>query len=186
MKPHLKMLSALALAVALGTAIPLQAQTTSTSVHAGSLEVPLNKSQVVTADRPIAKALVGSSDIADVLPISDRSIYVLGKRLGTTSLTLYDHSNRVLAIMDIEVGPDVESLRRQLALLIPGQTVDARISNDSVILSGMVSDPGAADRAAQIAKAYAGDKVINLVKLGGSQQVMLEVRFAEVNRQIGE
>lgn len=155
-------------------------------LHAGALEIPVNKSQVVTTDRPIDKAMVGNAEVADVLPISERSVYVLGKKMGTTSLTLYGRDNRVIAIMDVAVGPDVESMRTQFQQLVPGQTIDARISNDAVILSGMVSDPGAADRAAQIAKAYAGDKVINLITVGGSQQVMLEVRFAEVQRNLGE
>ena len=176
-----------ALALAAVAPLPAYAQyATPAGVHAGSLEVPVNKSQVVTTDRAIGKALVGNAEIADVLPISERSVYVLGKKMGTTSLTLYGRDNRVLAVMDVAVGPDVESMRVQFRQLIPGQTIDARISNDAVILSGMVSDPGAADRAAQIAKAYAGDKVINLISVGGSQQVMLEVRFAEVNRTVGE
>ncbi|MCB2051721.1 MAG: type II and III secretion system protein family protein [Novosphingobium sp.] len=183
-------LSALALAAAplalAATASEAHAQYNDAALHAGALEVPVNKSQVVTADKAISKALVGNAEIADVLPISDRSVYVLGKQLGTTSLTLYDRSNRVLAVMDIAVGPDVDGVRQQLASLVPGQNIDARISNGSILLSGMVSDPGAADRAAQIAKAYAGDSVINLISVGSSQQVMLEVRFAEVNRNIGE
>jgi len=180
------MLSALALASALA-ATPAAAQLAEGGgLHAGALEVPVNKSQVVTTDRAIGKALVGNAEIADVLPISERSVYVLGKKMGTTSLTLYGRDNRVLAVMDVAVGPDVESMRAQFRQLIPGQTIDARISNDAVILSGLVSDAGAADRAGQIAKAYAGDKVINLITMGGSQQVMLEVRFAEVNRQVGE
>ena len=155
-------------------------------LHAGTLEVPINKSQVVSADRPIARAMVGSAEIADVLPISSRSIYVLGKKNGTTSLTLYDAANRVIAIMDVSVGPDVEGLRTQIGQLIPGQPIDARLSNGSILLTGTVNDAGAAGRAAQLAKAYAGDNVINLIAVGGSQQVMLEVKFAEVNRQMGE
>lgn len=188
-------ISALALTAARGSlgalaasglaATPALAQSAE-GLHAGALEVPINKSQVVSADRAIAKAMVGNPEIADIVPISTQSVYVLGKKLGTTSLTLYDAGNRVLAVMDVAVGPDVEALRRQMTQLIPGQTIDARISNESLVLSGMVTDPGAADRAAQIAKAYAGDKVINLITVGGSQQVMLEVRFAEVNRQLGE
>ncbi len=178
-------ISALALATASLAATPATAQT-APGIHAGTLEVPVNKSQVVSADRPVGKALVGNADIADVLPISERSVYVLGKKMGTTSLTLYGRDNRVLAVMDVAVGPDVEAMRAQFKALIPGQPIDARISNEAVILSGLVSDPAAADRAAQVAKAYAGDKVINLISVGGSQQVMLEVRFAEVNRQIGE
>lgn len=186
MKPMLSGLAAVAAMAAALSASPAAAQLAESSLHAGSLEVPVNKSQVVTADRPIARALVGNPAIADVLPISERSVYVLGKAFGTTSLTLYDRANRVIAVMDIEVGPDVEGLRSQIAQIIPGQPVEARISAGSILLSGMVSDAGAADRATQLAKAYAGDKVINLISIGGSQQVMLEVRFAEVNRQIGE
>ncbi len=134
----------------------------------------------------IAKALVGNPGIADVLPISERSVYVLGKAFGTTSLTLYDRTNRVIAVMDVQVGPDVEGIRSQLSQLIPGQQIEARLSNGSVVLTGLASNVGAADRAFQIAKAYAGDKVINMVSMGASQQVMLEVRFAEVRREIGE
>lgn len=179
-------LSALAFVAVLGGAVPALAQATPGSLHAGALEVPLNKSKVISTDRAIGKALIGSSDVADVLPLSERSVYVLGKKFGTTSLTIYDRNNMVLAVMDVAVGPDVDGLKAQMVQLIPGQTIDARISNESILLSGMVSDPGAADRAAQLAKAYAGDKVINLITMGGSQQVMLEVKFAEVNRQIGE
>lgn len=181
------LLAATALAAA-GIASPALAQdyNTGSGVHAGALEVPVNKSQVVSADQAIGKAMVGNAEVADVLPISERSVYVLGKKMGTTSLTLYGRDNRVLAVMDVAVGPDVDSMKAQFRDLVPGQPIDARISNDAVILSGTVSDPGAADRAAQIAKAYAGDKVINLISVGGSQQVMLEVRFAEVQRNIGE
>jgi pilus assembly protein CpaC len=179
-------LSALAFVAVLGGAAPALAQATPGSLHAGALEVPLNKSKVISTDRAIGKALIGSSDIADVLPLSERSVYVLGKKFGTTSLTIYDRNNMVLAVMDVAVGPDVDGLKAQMVQLIPGQPIDARISNESILLSGMVSDPGAADRAAQLARAFAGDKVINLITMGGSQQVMLEVKFAEVNRQLGE
>ena len=154
-------------------------------IHAGSIEVPVNKSQVITADRPIARAMIGNDEIADIFPISDRSVYVLGKTLGTTSLTLYDRSNNVLAVMDVAVGPDVIGLREQVAMLMPDEPIDASISNESIVLSGTVSSAGAADRAVQLARAYAGDNVVNLMSLGGSQQVMLEVRFAEVSRNVG-
>ncbi len=59
--------------------------------------------------------MIGNDEIADIFPISDRSVYVLGKKLGTTSLTLYDKGNRVMAVMDVAVGPDVTGLRDQLA-----------------------------------------------------------------------
>lgn len=182
------MMAALALATALPFAAPALAQNyggQDYGLHAGGLEVPINKSQVVTSDRAIGRAMVGSAEIADVLPISDRSIYVLGKSAGTTSLTLYDRNNQVIAVMDVTVGPDVDGIRSELASLMPDEDVSARLSAGSVILSGFVSDAGAASRASRIAQAFAGDKVVNLLSVGGSQQVMLEVRFAEVNRTVG-
>ncbi|WP_229665209.1 type II and III secretion system protein family protein [Croceicoccus mobilis] len=175
--------AALAFASSLPMAAPAAAQ--DYGLHAGDLEVPINKSQVVSSDRAIGRAMIGNAEIADVLPISDRSIYVLGKSAGTTSLTLYDRSNSVIAIMDVTVGPDVDGVRKELATLLPDEQIEARLSAGSVILSGVVSDAGAANRAVRIAEAFAAEKVINLLSVGGSQQVMLEVRFAEVNRNVG-
>ena len=178
----LALLAAVGLA-ALALSQPANAQiTVAEGVHAGALEVPVNKSQVIRADRPYSKALIGNPEIADILPLSDSSLYVLGKKMGTTSLTLYDRSNRLMAVMDVVVGPDVMTLKRQLSELMPGDVVSARISNDSVILEGMVSNAVAADKAVQIAETYAPGKVVNLLGIGSSQQIMLEVRFAEVKR----
>ena len=151
-------------------------------VHAGQLEVPVNKSQVIRTDRPYSKALIGNPAIADVLPLTDSSIYVLGKANGTTSLTLYDRSNRLIAVLDVVVGPDVITLKRQLSELMPGDDLSARISNDSVVLEGMVSSSVEADKAVQLAETYAPGKVVNLLSIGSAQQVMLEVRFSEMKR----
>ena len=164
-------------------AVPASAQVSvAEGIHAGELDVPVNKSQVLRADRPYAKALIGNPDIADVLPLTSNSIYVLGKKAGTTSLTLYDSRNHLIAVVDVVVGPDVISLRRQLSDLMPAQDIAARMSNDSVVLEGVVPNAVAADRAVQIADTYAPGKVVNLLSIGSSQQVMLEVRFAEVKR----
>ena len=151
-------------------------------VSAGQLDVPINKSQVVRSDRPFAKALIGNPEIADVLPLTTSSIYVLGKKMGTTSLTLYDRRSQLIAVIDIAVGPDVTGLKRQLGELMPGDRVGARISNDSLVLDGTVSSSIAADRAMQLAETYAPGKVVNMMSVGASQQVMLEVRFSEVKR----
>src|SRR4051812_20847143 len=168
---------------ALAVAQPALAQVNVASgVDAGELDVPVNKSQVLRSDRPYSKALIGNPDIADIVPISSTSVYVLGKKTGTTSLTLYDRSNSLIAVVDIVVGPDVMTLKRQLAELMPGTEISAHMSNDSVILEGIVPSAVDADRAVQVAETYAPNKVVNLLSLGSAQQVMLEVRFAEVKR----
>jgi pilus assembly protein CpaC len=172
-----------AAAGALLAAQPALAQVSVASgIGAGELDVPVNKSQVLRADRPYSKALIGNPDIADVVPISDTSIYVLGKKTGTTSLTLYDKSNRLIAVVDVVVGPDVTTLKRELAEMLPADQVSATMSNDSIVLQGMVRNAVDADRAVQIAETYAPNKVVNLLSLASAQEVMLEVRFAEVNR----
>jgi pilus assembly protein CpaC len=180
-------LKRLALCAAAGGALlaaqPASAQVSvATGVGAGELEVPVNKSQVLRVDRAYAKALIGNPDIADIVPISETSVYVLGKKTGTTSLTLYDRSNNLIAVVDVVVGPDVTSLKRQLSEMLPANEISAAMSNDSIVLQGMVRNAVDADRAVQIAETYAPGKVVNLLSLGSSQQVMLEVRFAEVKR----
>ena len=177
--------AAIAIAAATAVSAPATAQITISegdAIRAGELAVPLNKSQVLRSDRPFAKALIGNPDIADILPLSNQSLYVLGKKMGTTSLTLYDRSNTLIAVVDIAVGPDVTGLKRQLSELLPSDQVGARMANDTIILEGVVSSGPAADKAVQVAESYAPGKVINLLSIGSAQQVMLEVRFSEIKR----
>ena len=166
-------------------AAPAAAQVSTVSVadgiHAGEIAVPVNKSQVIRSDRPYARALIGNPEIADVLPLSNSSLYLLGKKAGTTSLTLYDRGSNLIAVVDVVVGPDVISLKRHLSQSM-GEGVGARISNDSIVLEGIVPSAVAADRAVQLAETYAPGKVVNLLSLGSAQQVMLEVRFSEIKR----
>jgi pilus assembly protein CpaC len=186
-KSHFALLVA-ASAAALLPAAPAQAQAMArvSTPHGGQLDVPLNKSQVLEVDRPFGKALVGNNAVADIVPITNRSLYVLGKQMGTTSLTLYDNANKLIAVVDVAVGPDIQALKRQLAELLPNEKVGARISNDAIVLTGVVSNAVAIDKAKQLAATYAGEKVVNLMSVGGSQQVMLEVRFSEINRNAGK
>src|SRR5690606_32530221 len=106
-------------------AAPAAAQYGNGGLHGGTLEVPVNKSQIVSADNAIAKAMIGNPEIADIVPLTDRSVYVLGKSMGTTSLTLYDAAGRVLVVLDIAVGPDAQGYREQIARLVPGAQIDA-------------------------------------------------------------
>jgi pilus assembly protein CpaC len=153
-----------------------------TGQTAGEMVVPVNKSQTLRVDRSFSRALIGNPEIADIVPLTDRSLYVLGKKTGSTSLTIYDRQNQLVAVMDLVVGPDVQGLKRQLFDLLPNEQVGARVSNDSLVLSGTVASAAAVDRAVQIAETYAPGKVVNMMGVGSAQQVMLEVRFSEMNR----
>ena len=130
-------------------ASPAAAQMLENGVHGGTLEVPVNKSQVVSADQPIARAMVGNAEIADIVPLTDRSVYVLGKAMGTTSLTLYDRGGRVLVVMDIAVGPDAQGFRDQLARLVPAASSRSRSSSRAA---------GAAARTARAASRWSSSR----------------------------
>lgn len=153
-----------------------------TGKHAGEFMVPVSKSQVLELDVPYDQALVGDSEIADILPLTDRSVYVLGKQTGSTSLTLYDRRKQLIAVLDLVVTPDVDGLKQRLYELMPSEEIAIRPANGSVLLSGVVSSAGRLSRALAIAETFAPDRVINLMGVSSPQQVMLEVRFSEIQR----
>lgn len=183
----------LALAAVVAFGAPVAAQVAPNVVvlsdqdrHAGEFVVPVNKSQVLRLDTPLKDLLVGNPEIADVLALTDRSIYVLGKSLGSTSLTLYGPNKSLIAVMDLVVSPDIEGLKARLFELMPADEVEVRGVNGSVLLSGQVANATNLTKAVSLAEEYAGgpDNVNNLLTVAGSQQVLLHVKFAEVSRSL--
>ena len=85
-------------------------------------------------------------------------------------------------MVDIEVGPDAQALKRKLSELLPGEPVEVSLSNQSVVLKGGVTSAAIAERAYTIADTYSHNKVVNLLSVREPQQVLLEVRFAEMSR----
>jgi pilus assembly protein CpaC len=152
--------------------------------RAGELLVPLNKSQVIEVDRAFAEVSVGNPEVADVVPLTRRTLYVFGKQLGTTSLTITDSAGDLIAVVDLVVSYDVDGLRAQLFELLPGQRVEVRPASDGLVLSGRLSNATSVQRALALAERYAPGKVTNLMEVTGNQQVMLAVRFAEVSREV--
>jgi pilus assembly protein CpaC len=146
------------------------------------MNVPVNKSQVLKMDRAFSRAMVGNPEIADVMPLSSNSVYVLGRASGSTNLALYDRAGGLIAVVDVVVGPDVVSLKRQISESFAGEPVRVSTSQDTVVLEGQVSSPVAAERIVALAETYAKDKVLNLMSVGSPQQVLLEVRVSEMSR----
>lgn len=174
------------LAASAGAGAALAAIGAEAGLHAGAFEVPVNKGQVLKVDRAFGQALIGNPAIADIMPLNERSLYVLGKATGSTSLTLYDRGKTLIAVVDLVVGPDILALRRQLGELFPAEKIGARASNESVVLSGVVSSAPVLARAVQIAETYAPGKVVNMMSVGAAQQVLLEVRFSEMVRTVAK
>jgi pilus assembly protein CpaC len=148
--------------------------------------VTQHKSLTVRLDRPFASTVVGAPDIADVLPMSDRVIYIQGKKIGTTNVSAFDQDKRLIAILDVEVAIDTRSLAAQIRSSTGSASIRVSSTNGQVVLSGQARDAVIADRALLIAKAVAGPiPVINAMSVASSQQVMLRVRFLEASRDAG-
>lgn len=144
-----------------------------------------------TARRP------GVADV-DVLLLGPREIYLLGKTVGSTNIALLDRSGQC-TLLDVAVGMDTASLTAALKELMPDER-QIRVSSaaDSLVLSGLVTDATAADRAIDIASAFVRkgsgggqsgraathDQIINMLSVAAPQQVMLEVKVAEISKAL--
>lgn len=169
-------------------AVPVAGPPTLSARAGAVLPVAVNKSEVVRVDRRIGKSLIGNPDIADIVPVTISSVYVLGKKVGTTSLTLTDERGQVITVIDVTVAPDAAALRRQIADMFAGSAVTVRTSGQAVVLEGLVADAVTAERLVALARTFVGeaDKVVNMLSVAAPQQVLLEVRFAEVTRGVAK
>jgi pilus assembly protein CpaC len=146
----------------------------------------MNRAVVVESDVPFAELSIANPGIADISTLSDRSIYVLGKAPGRTTLTLLSPEGQLISNVDVHVTPDIAEFKERLQQILPGEQIEVRTANDGIVLSGQVSSTAKLDRALDLANRYAPDRVSNLMVVGGTQQVMLKVRFAEMQRSVGK
>jgi pilus assembly protein CpaC len=150
------------------------------------VSITLFKSRTLQTERPFTTALIGSPDIADILPMSDKTLYVQAKKIGTTNISMFDSNMQLVRVVDIEVTPDTGNLREKISASTNSGGIRVSSSNGQVVLSGEASDAVAADRAVSVAKGLSPETpVINAMKVATSQQVMLQVRFLEVSREGG-
>ncbi|WP_201297039.1 pilus assembly protein N-terminal domain-containing protein [Billgrantia tianxiuensis] len=181
------------MALALGWASGGQAQESTRSIampvegRAVSVAVELNKAQVLQFPRAVRVVSVGNPDIADLVVMGSRQLYVLGKSTGTTNVVLWDQSENVQGTLNVTVTHDLEALKSHLHVLLPDENIQVRSAQDSIVLSGEVSSAERLDTALRLATRFAGggeNAVLNLMQVGGANQVMLDVKVAEVSRSL--
>jgi len=185
--------AALGLIVAIGAAPalapgPVQAETLRviTGTASSPLAVPMNRAVVVESDTPFTEVSIANPGIADISSLSDRTIYLLGKEPGRTTLTILGADGQLITNVEVHVTPDIAEFKERLQQILPGEPIEVRTANDGIVLSGTVSSIARLDRALELAQRYAPDRVSNLMTVGGTQQVMLRVRFAEMNRTVSQ
>ncbi|MGR3717934.1 MAG: type II and III secretion system protein family protein [Thermohalobaculum sp.] len=147
-----------------------------------NITVLIGRAIVVESTQSFIEVSVAAPDIADVSPLSDRSIYIFGKARGATTLTLLGENGKLITNVTIKVIPDIAELKQRLKDVLSNEPIEARLTGGSVVLSGIVSGKAKINRAMRLARAYVGKGAINMMTVGGTQQVMLKVRIAEMSR----
>ena len=158
---------------------------------APQINVTMGKSNLLKLPSAASRVSVGDKDIADVILLNPKEVYLLGRKVGTTNIMLWSKTGQN-TVVDVSVSLDASMLQGKLMQMLPGEKdIRASTAADSLVLSGTVSDAMKVDKAMQLAEAYAGKgaagkegKVINLLKVSSPQQVMLEVKMAEVSKNI--
>ena len=151
-----------------------------------NISVSVNRAVVMEADRPFAELSVANPGIADIATLGERTIYVLGKAPGRTTLTILGQEGELITNVEVQVSPDIAEFKERLQDIMPGEPIEVRTANDGIVLSGRVSGARKVSRALELAERYAPGRVTNLMMVGGTQQVMLKVRFAEMTRSVSK
>jgi len=164
----------------LSPALAFQAQTTAGSE---TLRVYVGKSLVVDSQQPLARVSVSNPAVASAVIISPRQVLIHGLEAGSVSLVLWDDQGNSRSF-DLRVELNLASLQEAIAGLFPGTDISVSQSGNAVVLSGSVASAEQGDRAVLLAKTYSPN-VVNLLQLpppGPERAVLLQVRFAEVDR----
>lgn len=157
---------------------------------ANEVQLPIHKSRSLMLDRPASRVSVGNPAIADVLVLQDRELYLVGKSLGHTNLMVWDMNDALMQVYDLEVSHDLQGLKERLYRFLPNEPIQVHTSQGQLVVSGEVSDLARMNAAYELARGYvvaaeggvARSEVMNMMSVGGGQQVMLEVTVAEVAR----
>ncbi len=185
---------------------PQPAVSAAAVVNGNGVKVPIYQSRVITTRAPVKRISVGNPAIADILITTPTQLYLLGRSLGSTNVLLWDARDRLIDTLELQVVHDLGGLKAQLHEILPKESIEVTSAQGALVLRGQVSSAAAMDTALKLATSYAAastpqtdagrggagaerpkakaPEVINLMSVGGSQQVMLEVKVAEMQRNL--
>lgn len=197
----------LALALALGLAAPAAATSTTqvlsaapgdAVVHlepAGSatevlrqLAMERGKSMFLKAGYTVKRVSVGSPAILDVVVLNSTELQLVAKTIGTTNVLIWDPSGRLQAAIDVHVSSAQSQLQAELRRILEVEDITVESTGHATVLKGSVPSAVKLEQALEVSKAYlgpeTGGKIVNLLHVGGNQEVMLKVVIAEMSRSL--
>lgn len=180
--------AASALGATLASAAPALAQTVyydlgNTSVM--RINLPVSQAVTVTISAPVGKIVSADPNIADAQPITDKSLYLVGKTFGTTTVNLFSAEGNPVGLLAVEVGADTADISRSIRAALPSSNVKVSTVNGRIRLGGSVPDAVSKQKVLDIVAQYGSPAVIDTMTLDGGQQVNLEVRILEASRNAG-
>ena len=156
---------------------------TTTSVM--RINLPASQAVTVTISSPVRKIVAADPSIADAQPITETSLYLVGRSFGTTTVNLYSDAGAPVGLLAVEVGVDTSDIARSIRAAVPNSNVKVGTVNGRVRLSGTVADQVSMAKVLEVVSQYGSPAVINTITLVGGQQVNLEVRILEAQRDAG-
>jgi pilus assembly protein CpaC len=157
-----------------------------TSPVSRAIPIVLNKSRALHLPSGVADIIVANPQIADVVVRTPGLAYVLGKQVGETNIVFVDAGGRQAGSADVAVTLDVDAIQAAFRQAFPTEQVELVPANQAVALRGSVATPAVADAMRQLARQFVANdaQVVNMLRVGSEQQVLLRVRVAEVSRQV--
>jgi pilus assembly protein CpaC len=152
------------------------------------ITLSLDKAALVQLDTDARDVLVSNPAVVDAVVRTPRRIFLLAQKTGQTNAFFFDARGHQILSIDIRVERDVTDLAAMIHADLPTSNIRVAALNDNIVLTGMVENTGDSQRAQDLAARFAGDpnKVANLLKIDSSQQVMLKVRVAEMERTVAK
>jgi len=165
------------------------------------VSVPHHQSTQLMISGKAKKVTLGDPAVVDMVILRSNELFLIGKRLGTTNITVWDSRGRIIESFSVEVTHDINTLKAKLHQFMPNEQIEVHSSQDKIVLKGLVSSQQNMDTAVKLAETFSlgesadenddgkdeqieQSSVINLLSIGGAQQVTLEVTVAEVQRSL--
>jgi pilus assembly protein CpaC len=175
--------TACALALLAAAVLPGRAQDLQ---YVRTVTIPVNKSVTLLMPAPFSSAVVGAPEIADAMPMTDRTLLIQAKKIGNTNISVFNSNARLIKVVEVQVTLNTGNLQSQIRALTRDPGIRVSSDNGQVVLSGVARNAANADQAFNLAKSWAQNgAVINAIRVASPQQVMLKVRFLEVDRNAG-
>jgi pilus assembly protein CpaC len=146
--------------------------------------VPLGKSENVRTSTSFSDVVVGDPEVADVMPLTNQTLSVLGRKVGLTRISVYGEGKQLVGVFDVEVSHDTNAIAGAIRAQYPESKVRVSTVNGRIMLAGVAPDAVTLDKMLQFARQFSPD-VINSVSVAQPSQVLLEVRFIEATRNAG-